>query len=348
MDRGERMKNDRATDIIKGTMLLLAALSVISGAVFQIIPPNAVRWLLIGFGAVVFAMILLWDFLNKRKLSRFSNDICDTVEALMEEREPDGFHPYEETEASKVQGKLLQYYDKMKDGRRQSLEDKQTIQELVSDISHQVKTPITNVRMFAGILQQRQLTDEKRAEFLGMMDAQIGKLDFLMMSLIKMSRLETGTFSMQMEENSLEQTIARAVSTVWTKAEQKKIELEVECDSQIRLRHDAKWTAEALGNLLDNAVKYTPEGGSVRVNVRPWQFYTRIDVVDTGIGIAEKHYNDVFQRFFRAQETAAEEGVGLGLYLARSIITRQNGYISVKSGAGMGTVFSVYLPSLQN
>ena len=103
--------------------------------------------------------------------------------------------------------------------------------------------------------------------------------------------------------------------------------------------------AEALGNILDNAVKYTPEGGSVSVSVRPWQFYTRIDITDTGIGIPEEHYHDVFQRFYRGEEAAAMEGVGLGLYLANGIITRQKGYISVASKAGKGTTFSVYLLS---
>ena len=119
----------------------------------------------------------------------------------------------------------------------------------------------------------------------------------------------------------------------------------MECASSITAQHDPKWTAEALGNILDNGVKYTPEGGSICVSVRPWQFYTRIDISDTGIGIHEEHYHDVFQRFYRAQETAAEEGVGLGLYLANGIITRQKGYISVKSNYGKGTTFSVYLLS---
>ena len=111
------------------------------------------------------------------------------------------------------------------------------------------------------------------------------------------------------------------------------------------MQHDPKWTAEAIGNILDNAVKYTPSGGKVAVTVRPLAVYTRVDITDTGIGIAEEHYNDVFQRFYRAQEVAGQEGVGLGLYLANGIITRQKGYISVKSKVGTGTTFSVYLLS---
>ena len=111
------------------------------------------------------------------------------------------------------------------------------------------------------------------------------------------------------------------------------------------MKHDPKWTAEAIGNILNNAVKYTPEHGTIRILVRPWQFYTRIDISDTGIGIDEENYNTIFQRFYRAEEVAAEEGVGLGLYLARAIITRQNGYITVKSKKGEGSTFSVFLLS---
>ena len=215
----------------------------------------------------------------------------------------------------------------------------------MSDISHQVKTPIANIKMFTNILQQHQLPPEKQAEFLCTMEGQIDKLDFLMQSLIKMSRLETGTFVLHPQEGRLADTIALAMSAVWAKAEAKEISLSADCDSSICVQHDPKWTAEALGNILDNAIKYTPPGGSVTVSVRPWQFYTRVDIADTGIGIAEEHYNDIFQRFYRDPQVASQEGVGLGLYLANGIITRQKGYISVKSKVGKGTTFSVYLLS---
>ena len=164
-----------------------------------------------------------------------------------------------------------------------------------------------------------------------------------MQSLIRMSRLETGTFVLHPAKTRLNDTIAQAMSAVWMQAEQKNIHFTVVCDPELTACHDQKWTAEALGNLLDNAVKYTPDGGNVTVTVRPWQFYVRIDIADTGIGISSEHYHDVFQRFYRAEEVAAQEGVGLGLYLANGIITRQKGYISVQSAVGKGTVFSVYL-----
>ena len=239
----------------------------------------------------------------------------------------------------------MQYYDIMQEGRNQSLKDKEILQGLVSDISHQVKTPLANMKLYAGILQKPNLTEEKRQMFLTTLEEQINKLDFLIQSLIHMSRLETGTFVLHPAEGRLHETIAQAMSTVWGKAEQKNIEISVECDPEITVQHDPKWTAEAIGNILDNAVKYTPAGGQVSIRVRPWQFYTRIDIRDTGMGIEEAHYQDVFQRFYRAEEASGQEGVGLGLYLANGIITRQKGYISVKSKQGEGTTFSVYLLS---
>ncbi|MDE6905943.1 MAG: HAMP domain-containing histidine kinase [Lachnospiraceae bacterium] len=328
---------------VHGVLSFFAILMVLMGVFWDYIPSRGIRAALLGLGTGIFLLVYLWRLNQKQQQFNFANDICETVDALMDGCSPENYCPYEDSQVSKVQGKLLQYYDFMREGQSQSDQAKQTIQELVSDISHQVKTPIANIQMFTNILQQHHLSDEKRAEFLNTMAAQINKLDFLMQSLIKMSRLETGTFILHMEESSLYHTIAQAVNGIWAKSGQKNIQIDVECDSQTAVRHDRKWTAEALENILDNAVKYTPEGGNIRVSVRPWQFYTRIDISDTGIGIGVEHYNDVFKRFYRAQEVAAVEGVGLGLYLARGIIARQKGYISVKSEKGKGTTFSVFL-----
>lgn len=275
---------------VKKALTALAFVIVLLGMLYGAVPPAITRAVLLICGAAVFVLSNIWDRCEARKQSAFANDICETVDALMDGREPGNYRPYEDSPASKAQEKLLQFYERVKEGQRQSERDKQTIQELVSDISHQVKTPVANLQMFAGILQQHKLSEEKQAEFLDTMSGQINKLDFLMQSLIKMSRLETGTFTLHMEKNSLYKTIAHAVNGIWAKADCKNIQIDVDCGSSVTVKHDTKWTAEALGNILDNAVKYTPEGGAVRVSVRPWQFYTRIDIEDTGIGIPEKHF----------------------------------------------------------
>lgn len=337
----------RRIEILRTGMLVLSAVlfAALVWVLWRTIPWSAVRYGILGLCAAIFAVVGLWAWYQRRQVSLFADDLCETLDALLSGRQPENYQPYEDSLTAKVQGKLMQYFDIMSEGKRQSQQDKQVIQSLVSDISHQVKTPIANIKMFTNILQQHQLPPEKQAEFLRTMEGQIDKLDFLMQSLIKMSRLETGTFVLHPQEGRLADTIALAMSAVWAKAEAKEISLSADCDSSICVQHDPKWTAEALGNILDNAIKYTPPGGSVTVSVRPCQFYTRVDIADTGIGIAEEHYNDIFQRFYRDPQVASQEGVGLGLYLANGIITRQKGYISVKSKVGKGTTFSVYLLS---
>ena len=337
----------------KGTKVagaVLALLSVLLCLVFlwllwTYVPRASVRWGLLAAGAGICCAAGLWIWYQRRQVTAFADDLCTTLDALMSGRQPEGYRPYEDSLTARVQGKLMQYYDIMNEGKVQSQRDKETIQGLVSDISHQVKTPIANMKLYTGILQNPLITEEKQAAFLKTMEEQVNKLDFLMQSLIKMSRLETGTFTLHVEETRLSDTIARAMNGVWAKAEEKGIQLTADCDSGITVKHDPRWTAEALGNILDNGVKYTPPGGRVSVSVQPWQFYTRIDISDTGMGIPETHYHDVFQRFYRGEEAAAQEGVGLGLYLANGIVTRQKGYISVKSRVGEGTTFSVYLLS---
>lgn len=310
---------------------------------WEYVPRASVRYGILAVCIGIFLLAGSWAALQRCQIVRFADDICETVDAAIAGRQPEILRPYDDSLTAKVQDRLMQYYDIMHEERLQSQRDKQTLQSLVSDISHQVKTPIANVKLYAGILNRQDIPAEKRTQFSDSMETQINKLDFLMQSLVKMSRLETGTFILNPVESRLIDTIAQAMNTVWSKAEQKDIEISTACGTDITVWHDPKWTAEAIGNILDNAVKYTQAGGKISVTVRPWQFYTRIDISDTGIGISKEHYNHIFQRFYREEKVAAEEGVGLGLYLANGIITRQKGYISVKSRVGEGTTFSVYL-----
>lgn len=338
------MRKRTTKNIPAGQLLAAALLLIFLGVMWEFIPGIWIRILIFACGLFSLFLVIWWGRRIEKDEIDFAGRLCGDIDALMDGCGIRDYCPYEETRISRVQGKLLQYDDKMRESCGRSDGDKQIIQELLSHISHQVKTPVSNLRMFTDILQTRELSFEKREQFLATMASQVDKLDFLMQSLIKMSRLETGTFTMRMEQQSLYDTIAKAVSGIWPKAERKKIAMSVECDSQIVAEHDPRWTAEALENILDNGVKYTPRGGSIRIRVRPWQFYIRIDISDTGMGIEREHYHDVFRRFYRGKEAASQEGVGLGLYLARGIITAQKGYISVKSAEGEGSTFSVFLP----
>ena len=232
--------------IVTGTALFALFLYVL----WIWVPRSEVRYTLLALCGGICLLAVIWCLWQRKQVCGFAEELCRTLDELMAGREPENYDPYEDTLTARVQGKFLQYYDLMSEQWRRSLKDKQTIQELVSDISHQVKTPIANLSMFIGILQKHQLSEEKQSEFLATMAGQIDKLDFLMQSLIKMSRLETGTFMMHTKETSLYDTIAQALNGVLARAEAKHIGLSVACDESVMVRHDSKWTAEALGNIL--------------------------------------------------------------------------------------------------
>lgn len=218
------------------------------------------------------------------------------------------------------------------------------LQGLISDISHQVKTPISNLKLVNATLLEQEMKREKQIEFLKASNCQLDKLDFLMQAMIKTSRLETGVIALNMKYQLIYETLAEALSGVVFSAEKK--QLQVDCSETLRVPHDRKWTREALFNLLDNAVKYTDDKGSIYIRVQVFDMYMKLDIADTGIGIPENQQAMIFKRFYRGENAHDAEGIGIGLYLAREIITRQGGYIKVSSEPEWrkGRTFSVFLP----
>ena len=165
-----------------------------------------------------------------------------------------------------------------------------------------------------------------------------------MTAMVKTSRLETGVISLAKNTQPVYDTLAAALGGILLNAEKKNICVSVDCPEDIAASHDRKWTSEALFNILDNAVKYTSAGGRIKVSVEAWEMYVKIDITDSGKGIAENRQGMIFKRFYREEEVHDIEGIGLGLYLAREIITMQGGYIKVSSMVGCGSTFSIFLP----
>jgi signal transduction histidine kinase len=297
------------------------------------------------FSLLIFLLGITLISLIKGKLTAFSNSLNACIDDIVTGKEDVVFDLESETLIGKFNYKLQHLYEIMQSGNRQVQEEKQSIQGMISDISHQVKTPVTNLKMYNSTMLERQLAPEKAREFHKLMGSQIDKLDFLMQAMVKMSRLETGVITLSVSSALIYGTIGLALSGIERTAEQKNIEVTVDCDPALIVPHDKKWTAEALFNILDNATKYTPSGGKISVMVERWEMATKIDIADTGRGIPEQHYAQIFKRFYREDEVHDVSGVGVGLYLCREIISKQGGYIQVKSEIGKGSTFSVFFPN---
>ena len=297
--------------------------------------------------ALLTAAALAWRlYALKRDIYQFADQLEKSLDGILSGKEPEKGWEDEDTLWGKICEKLRRVNHIWQRKEEESLSEKNKMKELISDISHQTKTPVANLKLCIEILQDESMS-ERAEEFLNSMGEQIEKLDFLMQGMVKISRLETGVITIRDQESDLRATIGRAVAAIVPRAEEKQIRLYVECDREVRIRHDGKWTEEAIFNLLDNAVKYTDAGGTIRIGVKVQEIFTQISVRDTGKGIAPERQAEIFTRFYREPEVHEQEGIGIGLYLARKIIELQKGYIEVKSEAGEGSEFRIYLLNTQ-
>ena len=286
---------------------------------------------------------LLVLFFGKR-LSHFTSNLCRTLDNMIDGNEELQKSNDSETLFARINHRLIRLYEIMQENRHKVDMERQELQMLISDISHQVKTPVSNLQMVTDTLLTKPVSEEERMDFLQGIRSQTDKLDFLFQALVKTSRLETGAIRLEKKDSSLFHTLAQAMSSIVYAAEKKEIAVSVDCPENLIISHDSKWTSEALFNLLDNAVKYTPPGGKISVSVVLWEMYVEVKVTDTGKGISESNHASIFRRFYREEEVHEQQGVGIGLYLAREIVTRQGGYIKVVSEPGHGSEFSIMLP----
>ena len=248
---------------------------------------------------------------------------------------------FDESRLSALETKFAHYFSASAISARNVQQEKDNIKKLVADISHQTKTPIANLLLYCELLQEEKLP-ESAADNVNALYRQTERLRFLIDSLVKLSRLENGIISLSVKQQDLRPVLETVISQYMAKADQKGLSLLLE-KTEAKAAFDAKWTAEALGNLLDNAIKYT-EHGSIHISVKAYEMFIRIDVRDTGIGISESEQAQIFSRFYRSREVSEQQGVGIGLYLSREIISCEGGYMKVKSAPGMGSTFSVFLP----
>lgn len=285
-------------------------------------------------------------FMNIWSVDRIMNRL-DTMldKAIAGERIDETF---DETKMSALETKLAKYLMINQLGKEQLQHEKAKIDGLVSDISHQTKTPIANLLLYAELLEE-EIQDEKSKDMIRAIHEQAEKLSFLTNSLVKASRLENGIIQTVPAENSVKELIEAVIAQAESKTALKNISITcniLENLSNCKALFDMKWTGEAVYNIVDNAVKYTKNGGKIEIIVTPYSMFTRIDVKDNGIGILEDEVPKIFGRFYRCGNVQQEEGVGLGLFLSREIVSAQGGYIKVKSKINEGSTFSVFLKNM--
>lgn len=292
-----------------------------------------------GYAAVIGAALLaaalvLWQRRQSRKILE---NLGKMLEAAMEGNFTED--SFDESLLSALESSFAHYLAASTVSARKVDAEKEKLKALIGDISHQTKTPIANILLYTQLLKEQP----GNTDCLEALEGQTKKLQSLIDALVKTSRLETGVIALHPEPGELGSVMTSAVSQLRPKAEEKGVRITLE-HGEANAVFDPKWTEEALYNLLDNAVKYTPSGGRVSVFTTVYPMFSAVHVRDTGPGIAEEEQPKIFQRFYRGTAYREQEGVGIGLYLVRQIAEGQGGFVKVRSQPGQGSTFSLYLP----
>lgn len=252
---------------------------------------------------------------------------------------------FDESELSKLQSKLMRYLSSSSMSERKIKEEKDRLKELITNISHQAKTPLTNILMYTELLKESAVGGREEV-YADEIYTHSKKLESLIGALIKMSRLEIGVFQYEKTVVSYSGIIDKASNQARAKAMNKEINIQIDSDKDYQVNLDEKWVVEAVYNILDNAIKYSASGTTIYIEVFSYEFFSGIRIRDEGIGIAEEEIPLLFGRFYRGEKVHDIEGIGVGLFLAREIVEGNGGYIKVRSELGKGTTFEICFPNV--
>lgn len=287
--------------------------------------------------AVIISAVIVYR--NNKKTAEQMDRISGMLNAVMNGSFSE--KTFDESRMSAIETEFAEYLSSSALAAGNLKKERDKIRSLISDISHQTKTPISNLLLYCELLEEEELSDTV-SSYVESIHGQTEKLRFLIDSLLKLSRLENGIIVLSPERNAVQPMLENVYSQYREAAEEKGLRLILRKTDSTAV-FDPKWTAEAICNIVDNAVKYT-DSGKIEISADVYSMFVRIDISDTGQGIREEEYSKIFARFYRSAKTREEQGAGIGLYLAREILNAEGGYVKVSSVYGEGSVFSVFLP----
>ena len=340
---------DKSENKVKMMIIFFVFLFAVFSIIILVVAIKAMGYVLKIFEAMYSKMKNIFNTVDNIKHSNTLNKNDNKTDNALQERESIendsvDLNKYNENLLCRINMISEKAERNMRINMRKIENEKENVKSLVTDISHQLKTPLANVELYNTLLAEEGISDEERLEFLETEGIAIEKLKMLIDSLINISRLEADMISIDKKEENLKECIESAISSVKADAAKKNIIIKNEIKEDCILAIDRKWTTEAIFNLLDNAVKYTAPNGKINLSLDNGINYFALNIEDNGIGIDTDEYNDIFKRFYRSRNDIVqnEKGSGVGLYLVRKIMNLQDGNVMVSSEKGKGSTFTLY------
>lgn len=282
---------------------------------------------------LVFLVFTKYRYQNIHKLSTYLHQIQAGEFTLDLRDNEEGELSYLKNEIYKVTVKLTEQAELLK-------RDKTYLADAISDISHQLKTPLTSMMMMADLLNDENLPPERREEFTSNIHRQLERIEWLVSALLKMSKLDAGTVVLKKETVRVKDLIKQSIAHLLIPMELLEQELSIRGEEEVTYIGDFSWSAEAFANIVKNCMEHTPRKGQIQIQFSENSIFTIIQIQDNGDGISKEDLPHIFKRFYKGKN-AAKDSVGIGLAMARQIIVQQGGKIDVDSKEGEGTCFTI-------
>lgn len=320
--------------------LIIAVIAIIVGIVICILTHSQLG-ILITLGLSMVAMVVVAYVAYKKR----ENKLADLIIYLMrvqDNLELPAMKGISEGQLGILESEIYKLVAQLKEMYSGEKKQKSYMVDMLSDISHQIKTPLTAITLMTDLLKAPDLSEEKRLDYVAKIDQQTKRITWLIRNLLTLSQLEADMLELKKEKNNLKGLLDGIMETFEIIAEVKDVELSLECPNEVYITCDKQWTTEAISNIVKNCIEHTPSEGSVRIKVEQNNLATEITIVDTGEGIDKEHLPYIFKRFYKAPG-ASNSSVGIGLSMSKQIIMRQNGNITVESEVGKGSSFLIKL-----
>jgi len=298
------------------------------------------------FLCLLLTLLMIVRIIFSQKMKRDIKGLIDYLEKVQNSLEMPKFNSFKEGELGILESEIYKLVVLLKEQSDKDLKEKNYLSDMLSDISHQIKTPLTSIMIMTDLLRDENLPEDKRQEFVEKIEIQVSKITWLVKNLLIISQLEAQVIKFKPEQVDLQMLLEKSCEPVEALADLRDVKLSVNViEEDVLLSLDPNWSQEALTNIIKNCVEHTAEGGYVKVSYAQSNLATTITIEDNGSGIKEEDLPHIFERFYKSKNNNNTNSVGIGLFMAKQIIMRQNGNISVESTEGEGTTFTVKIYS---
>ena len=339
------MRSDYERKKFRKNYILISAVFLLAAYIWSCIVCKGEFWKSAGTVGIVLFFDLVIYVLSYKTLDRIFNEIEYVSQIMTDVTEKEADPPLEEYKEGTVGILYTNFYkmvNALQESKNREMDEKIFLRDIISDISHQLKTPLASLMVFMDLLDNDKLEDEeKRKQIITEAGNQLNRMEWMVLSMLKLARIEAGAIQFQKREMQLESLLSQAAEGVHFLVKNRKQQLTVKCDSDILINCDGDWLVEAVINLLKNASDYSGEGKLICVETEQTPVYTRIYIKDEGVGIPEQELPNIFKRFYRVHQEVNPNSVGIGLSLTKSIIEGMGGSIGVRSEEGKYTWFII-------